>query len=257
MAAGPDPIRSFQDFFRLVRQSMAALLWPDQCLLCGAWLREDAERGVCTPCLARIRPLSPATLCRTCGKPGLPPTGTGDGRCPACREAPPAFDAARAFAVYDTSLRQLILHYKFKHQSRLHIPLGHLMGLALATHFPREEIALVTHVPLHWRRRMARGFDQTELLARFLARRSGRRHVALLKRTRHVPPQSTLDLARRTDNIRGTFACRWPGKCRARTVLLVDDILTTGATVNECARVLKEAGAARVLVLTLARVELD
>ncbi|MBN2429934.1 MAG: ComF family protein [Acidobacteria bacterium] len=240
-----------------MRRSITAVIWPDQCLLCGVWLHEDAERGVCTACLAQIRPLRPEHLCRVCGQTGLAATEAVDRLCPACREAPPAFDAARAYAVYDASLRHLILHYKFKHQSRLHIPLGNHMGLALDTHFADEEISLVTHVPLHWRRRMQRGFDQTELLARFLARRSGRRHMALLKRTRHTPPQSTLDPTRRTANIRGTFTCRAPQKCRDHTVLLVDDILTTGATVDECARILKEAGVARVLVLTLARVELD
>ncbi len=130
-------------------------------------------------------------------------------------------------------------------------PLGRLLVSAI----PRDQsFDIVAPVPLHWRRRLARGFNQSELLARAVARRYGLRPIGILKRRRWTAVQAGLTHARRRANVAGAFVA--PAKAvRGRRVLLVDDVMTTGATLAACAGALKRAGARYVAVLTLARVD--
>ena len=163
------------------------------------------------------------------------------------------FDAAYSFGAYDGALRELIHIFKYGKVRSLAWPLGELLARALARD---ERYDLVTAVPLHWRRRWQRGFNQAELLARQIERRTGVPFGRTLRRVRSTPAQAGLSNTARRRNVRSAFARRRRGPdLSGRRVLLIDDVMTTGSTAAACARVLKDAGAARVALLTVARVD--
>lgn len=151
-------------------------------------------------------------------------------------------------------LRELIHLLKYGKVKTLADPLGDLLSAAL----PREErFDALTPVPLHWRRQWQRGFNQSEVLARALSRRTGIPTIAALRRVRPTPAQAGLSNAGRRRNVAAAFASR-PSAGAAlagKKILLIDDVMTTGSTAAECARALKRAGAARVALLTVARVD--
>jgi len=154
---------------------------------------------------------------------------------------------------YDDSSRQLVL--ALKHGDRLHLapPLAQWMRHAGAELLAAADLQLP--VPLHWTRLFTRRYNQAALLAQAIAKAGGPPVAAdCLIRRRRTPSQGNKNPSARRRNVAGAFAVRRPDKLRGRRVVLIDDVLTTGATVEECARVLKRAGAARVDVLTLARV---
>ena len=165
---------------------------------------------------------------------------------------------ARSYGLYTGNLRKAILHLKFYGREHLAKRLG---GLLLRPYeaLPEQGSALVVPVPLHTSRSRQRGFNQAELLARGLVRKIRREEPGLqlaadlLVRARPTLPQVGLSPSARRENVRGVFSVSQPERVRNRTVLLVDDVMTTGATLSACAAALKRAGAARVLALSLAR----
>ena len=212
---------------------------------------------VCPQCLEEPAPLDAEFFCCSCRTPfqnGFPLDS--EGRCALCRSGLRGFDAAYCYGAYEGGLRELIHLFKYGRVRTLAGPLGGLLWKALARD---ESWDLITAVPLHWRRRWRRGFNQSELLARELARRSGIPHAALLKRLRSTPAQAGLSNQKRRQNVVSAFACRRSAlrgqMLKDKRVLLIDDVLTTGATAAACARALKKGGAARVGALTLARVD--
>jgi len=231
---------------------VASLVWPDHCLLCRSFLDQPDERGVCRECLAPLRPRPDKVMCPRCGYP----LATPQALCPPCRGTAFLFDRARSAGEYAGALRELIHQFKFAGASRLAGPLAGLLADAARLDGGLPAGACVAAVPLHPRRRRQRGYDQAELLARAVARRLGLPHRRLLRKVRAVPPQSSLGLAERAANIRGAFRVRRLRRGVPAAVLLVDDIFTTGATVNDACRALTEAGVETIHVLTLARVPL-
>ncbi len=175
-----------------------------------------------------------------------------DGRCPLCRLGITGFDAAYSFGSFEDELRELIHVFKYGRVQTLAGPLGRLLALAL----PREEqFDVIVPMPLHWMRRWTRGFNQSELLAREIAQRTALPVRNAMKRSKRTKPQAGLTNAKRRDNVRGAFRVKRPAAVRGLRVLLVDDVMTTGATASACARALKTAGAKRVALLTVARVD--
>jgi ComF family protein len=162
------------------------------------------------------------------------------------------FDAAYSYGSYEGSLRDLVHLFKYGRVRSLRKPLGRMLSLAL----PREEqVDLVVPVPMHWFRKWKRGFNQAELLARVVARRTGVPVARSLKRGRSTLSQAGLTLSQRRDNLTGVFRVSARNRIEGRRVLLVDDVFTTGATASACAAALKRAGARSVVLLTLARVD--
>jgi ComF family protein len=202
-------------------------------------------------------PLSAEFFCVTCRTPfqnGFPLDEQG--RCALCRNGLRGFDAAYCFGAYEGTLRDLIHVYKYAGVRTLAKPLGNLLAAAL----PRDErIDAVIAVPLHWRRRWSRGFNQSELLARTIARRTGVPVLHALRRVRATTPQAGLSNTHRRKNVTAAFRAGWSLPWRRPVsglhILLVDDVMTTGATGAACATALKHAGAARVSLLTVARVD--
>jgi ComF family protein len=237
---------------------IANFLYPPRCAACGVRFAIECSARVCARCLGRLEPL-PAPLCRRCGGP-LESAVSGAGECARCVRTPPHYRRARSVARYRVaaeddpeSLPALIRRHKYG--------LDQSMGRALAEFLPAAlpvdaaEIDVVIPVPLHRRRLWWRGFNQAAILAAEIARRLGAPlDTAALYRTRATRPQTARDHDDRVRNVRGAFAAHAPARVAGRRVLLVDDVMTTGATADECARALMRAGAASVDVFTLARV---
>ena len=204
------------------------------------------------PCLTDPAPFAAEFFCARCRAPFLNRAPLDDaGLCGVCRRGAPAFDAAYAYGFYDGTLAKLVRTYKYGRVQTLARPLGGLLSAAL----PRdEEFDVIAPMPLHWRKRWQRGFNQSELLARELARRTGIPVRRAVKRVRFTNAQAGLTGHQRRDNVSGAFR-GIEGIARGKRVLLIDDVLTTGATAAACARALKMSGAARVTILTLARAD--
>ncbi len=174
------------------------------------------------------------------------------GLCGLCRRGANGFDAAYSFGAYEGTLRELIHLFKYQRIRTLAAPLGMMLVSAL----PRDErFDVISPMPMHWMRRWQRGFNQAELLARMIGRRTGIPVRNLVRRRRATAPQAGLSNAQRRSNVAGVFAVRRRTGIAGRRILLVDDVFTTGATASACAAALKRAGAARVTVLTLARTD--
>jgi ComF family protein len=224
------------------------LVFPPLCPVCERLLgagRRDPLCGVCWANLERIAP----PWCRCCGVPlGI------DGLCGACRSRRPRFAYARAALRYGDLAREAIHAFKFGGRRTLADPLGDLLaGLGLSA-LPGAAPDVLVPVPLHPRRARERGYNQALLLARRLERAWGVPVVAdALRRAVATQPQADLDAAARKRNVRNAFAVNYPELVAGRHVVLVDDVLTTGATAGECAMSLRRAGAATVGVLTVAR----
>jgi ComF family protein len=216
-------------------------------------LKEFSRVPVCRPCLAKPEPLAADYYCVQCRSPFLSRFPLDDeGRCALCRRGVRGFDAAYSFGFYQDELRQLIHLFKYGRVQTLSAPLGRLLARAL----PREQsFDLIVPLPLHWRKRWQRGFNQAELLARVIGRRT---HVPVqmaLRRVRNTPAQAGLTSAKRRLNVSGAFRTKKRAAIDGRRVLLIDDVMTTGATSASCARALKRAGARHVTLLTLARAD--
>ena len=209
---------------------------------------------MCPRCLNDPQPLDAEFFCVSCRTPfrnAFPLDA--EGRCALCRAGLRGFDAAYCYGSYEGVLRDLIHLYKYSRIQTLRDPLGEFLARAL----PLEEVFdAVTPVPLHWRKQWQRGFNQAEFLARAIARRRGIPVVRALTRLRFTKTQAGLSNRERRKNVAAAFRCRRAAKTLAgKRILLIDDVMTTGATAAACARALKRAGAARVVVATVARVD--
>jgi len=242
------------------------LVFPPFCPVCRARLEEGRRDPLCGACWAGLPRIGPP-WCRSCGQPmagfpvaaGAMPPGTvradGGPLCAACRRQPPAFAYARAAVRYEDVAREALHAFKFGGHRALAGPLGDLLVEALEGHLPVGPPELLVPVPLHPGRERERGFNQSRLLARRLARAWGcpvRDDV--LVRAVATPSQTSLDGAARRANVRRAFRLRRPELVAGRHVVVVDDILTTGATLSECARCLEDAAPRTVGVLAVARV---
>jgi len=237
---------------RLVR-AVADLCYPPWCALCGACLG-DTERSVCGGCLARL-PLIRSPFCPVCSRPVHTRHGAAH-VCGACRLRPHgAVSRVCAAGVYDAGLKRLIHLFKYRRHQFLADQLAALLAAQAASTAALEGVDWLAPIPLHWTRERWRGFNQARALAERVGRALG---VAVLparclRRVRRTTPQVGLDAHGRRENIRGAFAAREPVLVRGLCVTLVDDVLTTGATAEECGRVLVRAGARNVRLLVLAR----
>lgn len=243
--------------YRAVWQNAGALarlvadaVYPPRCPSCRAYVTADGN--FCAACFGKLRMID-APLCACCGIP-FAVAVEAETRCPSCLETPPDFNAARAALVYDAVSAPLVTTLKFHDQWA---GLARYVQMMLRLGTPLLDGAdMLVPVPLHWRRLVRRKFNQSALLAYGLEAQTGIPCAPqMLQRVRHTKPQMRLDRATRLRNVKRAFAV--PPEAQpllaGKTVLLVDDVLTTGATANACARALKKAGAREVRVLALAR----
>jgi ComF family protein len=192
-------------------------------------------------------------VCPVCGR-FLDSAGE-DHLCGRCLESRPAFSLHRSCGAYAGTLKDVVLLFKYRRCAPLGGPLARFAEAALASE-PRlwEGADFLVPVPLHRARRRDRGFNQSRLLARGLAKARGTRVLdGALVKSRNAPPQAGLRAADRERNVVGAYGVRRPDRVKGRTLVLVDDVTTTGATLRECARVLMDAGAKEVRAITLAQ----
>jgi ComF family protein len=221
---------------------------PPRCLACGA--RVDEINALCGKCWASMNFFAPP-WCAVCGLPFAHPMGEG-AVCGACAGQRPSWERARSVLRYDRHSRRLVLMLKHGDQTHLAGAFGKWMHRAGGEVLTGAD--LLVPVPLHWTRLFARRFNQAALLAQAIHAAGGPPVGAdWLVRRRRTPSQGLLGRAARARNVRGAFAVRRGRSVRDKRVVLVDDVLTTGATAEECARILSQAGAASVGVLVLAR----
>jgi ComF family protein len=221
---------------------LLSLLFPPRCESCGT-LQEPLICPACAEGISRIT----APCCAQCGLP-FDPLAHATTHCEECREEPPFFDVARAGARYGGPLRLVIHAFKYAGARALAAPLAALIAEGVTLPLP---IDCLTPVPLHPARQAMRGYNQSRLLAEELGALWNLPVEELLQRTRNIPPQMQLPRDERRRNVRNAFAAL--DGIAGRCIGLVDDVYTTGSTLRECSRLLKGAGAAHVVVITVAR----
>jgi len=226
------------------------LLYPPHCAICLC--ETVAGEHLCAACRKQA-PVIAAPFCDTCSQPF---SGQIDGAftCPNCRERRFHFTCAAARYQSRGVVRELV--HRFKYNGKVHLRGVLIDWLAETLDDPRLQTPpcdRIVPVPLHATRQRERGFNQALILAEGLARRSGLSLSNCLKRTRYTTTQTLFQREERMENLRGAFQMRQSNEVRNLHLLLIDDVLTTGSTVDECARVLMDAGAASVRVATVAR----
>lgn len=229
------------------------LVYPPGCTLCGEDIEGPWTARLCSACREALAPPR-AQLCRRCAATVGPYQDTTRG-CLKCRGRSFRFDGVVRLGVYSDRLREACLLIKQRRYSPLAAALAELLWSE--EHARLEAVCpdVVVPIPLHWMRRVGRGLNPTEALARTLARRLQRPcSCRMLKRQHNTLPQASLAPSRRWENVRGAFRVR-RRSLKGLSLLLVDDVLTTGATASEAARALKAAGAQRVWVAVIARGE--
>jgi len=226
-------------------------LYPRNCIGCGSSSPEPL-RHICWDCLCDVPKVEPP-FCALCGDP-VAGAVQHDYVCFSCSRELPAFDRARSCLRYDGVAGEALRALKYRHSLWVVPDLSGLLAACVAAEYPDCEFDLVTAVPLFPPRRRARGFNQSELLGRQLARRLRLPFRAnLLRRTRSTVTQTGLTAPRRAANVAGAFKTGLLARPEGGRILLVDDVMTTGATVNACAGALKKGGAVSVHVITVAR----
>jgi ComF family protein len=238
-------------------KALLDLIYPPRCMICEDFLFEagagpQSPDGICTKCGQRFVK-NDGPKCSICGRPF--PAGTRpDHWCEGCLRKPPLYERLDAPYAYEGALATAILRFKYGAMGRAAGALGPLLADFAAGWLGAASDPLVMPVPLHPKRLRQRGYNQSLLLARHVAARlSAELDYTSLKRPKHTPPQAGLNREERRKNMKGAFVLARPQSVEGRTVLLVDDVATTGETLNECARILKKAGCSRVLCLVLAR----
>jgi ComF family protein len=232
-------------------------LYPPSCRACGGRIAGRDSEYFCNACWSDLTLVS-HPLCTICGRPFLDASGN-DHRCGGCLTRAPRFSSARAWACYpreditEDPLRQVVQKFKYGRKVSLGKPLGRLMARGCQEYLNQRQVDLIIPVPLHPKRLRWRGFNQSVLLARQVSREYGLpMDPFIVVRHKETSPQTQLSEEERRKNVRGAFSLRSAG-LQGKRVLLVDDVYTSGATVNECSRVLKQGGAKEIHVLTLAR----
>jgi ComF family protein len=218
------------------------LVFPVSCVVCGAVVPERRYGAACPSCWDSLNPITPP-FCPSCGIPAV----AIEGPCGRCRAGENRFDLARSAVFFDDRAREIVHHLKYSDRISLACPIGRILRALMEENRYTGEI--VIPVPLHRSRERERGFNQAELIARELGLPVAAR---LLRRRKKTPTQTGLSRSERSRNLSAAFELS--GKVDGLNLILVDDVLTTGATVNGISKVLKRGGANRIEVLTFARV---
>ncbi|MDY7009915.1 MAG: ComF family protein [Planctomycetota bacterium] len=237
------------DIFRCVFR----LLWPDACAGCGCG--DDVREGFCVSCIRELLSLAAMNYCPRCGATVGPGLRADEDGCHACPPVMPRFKQLVRISPYAAALRRAIISMKYRRRSNTAVHVGKLLAEAVSARCDVASIDVALAVPMHWLRRLRRGWNHSTVLAEGVADRLGLPVGDELIRIRNTLPQVRLPASRRRANVSGAFAVTRPKNLQGAHVLLIDDVLTTGATANEASRTLLAAGAERVTVAVLAKSE--
>jgi ComF family protein len=231
------------------------LIIPNRCV-CGDILVEK-NHDVCESCWRSIGLLSKNAICETCGDP-FKYDGMRDTKCSECIYNPPIFDKARAVFKYNDVNGRMIMGLKYSDRTPYAKTLARFMSGKVKE--LGEDFDLIVSVPIHRKKLIQRKFNQSALLANKIAKLSGKKaNNIILHKIKDIPPQASLFRTERLENAKGAYAVnpKYKNLIVNKKILLIDDVITTGATANECARVLKESGVANVYLITTARTILE
>jgi|SRR5579875_139429 len=240
---------------RAAADALISVLFPAPCALCGETLTTAGRLPICESCFASLAPLSGA-FCATCGRlfRSEAALDAKTPRCFACRQGLYAFDAARSYGAYTHHMVRAIGLLKYERMTQLGVWFAERLHSVVQQNAMLREVDVVVPVPLHRSRQRERGYNQAELIAKPLARKL---KVALgsylLVRTKPRPERLLLSRRERWLTVRGAYEMRKGAQIDNLRVLLIDDVFTTGATLDACAKALKKSGAKRVMGLTVAR----
>lgn len=236
--------------------ALASVLLPAPCRICGQTLTNAGRIPICEPCLGSFERIA-EPMCRCCGRPFVSAVSAQaiEPLCRLCRADFYAFEQTRSFAIYGDALSQAITLLKYEEVTRLGDWFAARLAEVISSVAAEWRPSVIVPVPLYPARQRERGYNQADLIARPLAKRLGLRlESRLLMRIKPRPPQLLLSRSERWKSVRGAYASREGPRVDNLRVLLVDDVLTTGATLDSCARTLKKAGVAAVFGLTVARI---
>lgn len=236
--------KTISNFFN----SFTYILFPVRCVYCGRFLPVNDKVRICLNCLRTIRKID-FPYCKVCGTPL-----DGGENCFDCQKKKYKFDLLRSYALYDGVIREMIHMFKYRNKEYLSKPLALFLYEAFKFYKELNESEIVLSVPLHWLKKYIRGYNQTELLAKEFSRLSNLPYFSeVIYKLKYTKSQTRLSKELRRKNVDGTFVVKHREKIHGKNVLLIDDVSTTGSTLNECAKVLKSNGAQKVFCLTLAR----
>lgn len=235
--------------FSFVLQSLNQLLWPAVCLNCSECICET-DNDLCQQCWAQLMACTSGDYCGRCGRDASK-YALVDGACPDCQGKKFHFDSIARGGVYREALQRMILALK-NGRTEMDSVVGFISNSTLQGSRFYNDIDLFVPVPLHFSRRLTRGYNQSYLLARSLKHPTAKISTDLVRIRRTKMQPAMASHTARAKNVAGAFAVRNKHNFRNRNICLVDDIKTSGATLNECAKKLKEAGALKVFALVLA-----
>lgn len=239
-------------YIREIWETFLDFIFPPKCLICNLLFDARNPYRLCPLCLSDISYTEPPS-CDLCGMP-FKSKVSSDHLCGECLTTKRYFKKTRSLGLYQGTLLKAI--HLLKYNARIHLAssLGNMLADSVSELFDLELMDLLIPVPLHPRRLRERGFNQALLLARSLEKRLNvPLNPKVLRRIRYTEHQVNLSRSARKKNVRGVFAVSDPSLVKGKNILLVDDVYTTGATVNECGRILLKSGANEVYVLTVAR----
>lgn len=229
------------------------IVYPKRCLACKNTIDVSTiDNLICTQCWAKIKRNLPP-FCHSCGR-RLKKSAFTKNICPTCIKVRLHFDRAFSPCVYEGWIKELIHEFKYNNKDYLGFPLSRLMiDFIREYNLPMHYLDFIIPIPLHKTKWREREFNQSEILSKYIAKEFKKDlFTDLLLRHRHTKTQTDLELNQRFSNVKGSFLVTRKGDLKDKNLLLVDDVLTTGATASEAARALKDAGANIVFVLTLA-----
>lgn len=238
---------------RELLNDVSDVIFPPQCVACAEIIKQSSEGLFCPSCLSQISFIT-GSLCPICGLPFLD-SPAGNHVCGDCILSPPYYAKARAVAGFESIIMDAIHKFKYGRNISIGSALGSFMAGFSFPDFDFSEYSLLIPVPLHIKRLRERGFNQSLLLAKEMGKKYKLPvNFSLLKRCNFTLTQTGLNRAEREKNIKGAFAVTDKNRLAGENIILIDDVYTTGATINECAKVLMKAGAQKVAALTLSRV---
>jgi ComF family protein len=230
----------------------ANIVYPQRCYVCGEDIESYSTEYLC-PEHKRMIHLIQDSYCGVCGKK-IFSKSDGEMKCYNCRQTERSFDRGYSVSVYEESIKTMIHAYKYKQKKYLRHTLGTMMYDGIVRNVNYMDIKYIVPVPLHWRRYYARKFNQACELIKYTSKKL---HIPILKRNlrrvRYTVPQVDLMPDERQENIKGAFKVIYPEQIKGKDIMLIDDVMTTGSTANECARVLKKAGCGQITVVVLAQ----
>ncbi|MBN1903127.1 ComF family protein [Candidatus Sumerlaeota bacterium] len=232
-------------------QDLLDFFFPPLCLSCDERLLPD-EEYYCGICYGDFEYM-PRPVCAVCGAP-LGSRVIEKDTCPDCPPKPIYFDLARAPLLYDGPVVPGVIALKFNHRLEMAEYFSRILFYYIKTEMKDEAFDAIVPVPLHFKRYLKRGYNQAEEMGRFLSKNLGMPLLPeVMKRIRNTPPQTRLEHSRRKKNVAGAFEVFYPDPIKDRHIILLDDVYTTGSTLNAAASALKSAGASKVTALALCR----